>query len=167
MKSCCFVIVLIFGHFLAPSTFAQDANVVVEVEATSAGNVADPGKRLYLRVFEDGRVEYDNRIVTTDSYSYSTDSRKVSSVEIDEFIKLTSSLVESVGSSGLKSKYRVLDHEITLEIRVFRNNQVFRTMAVTNFNPKRKDSKTNYSVELLKFFEIAERIRTKSNIEFF
>src|SRR5262249_52481788 len=126
----------------APSPFllsqpgiAQDrsANLLMEVRWLAGGMAWPQGDHLYLRVHSDGRVEYEDEGMNAAKSRFFVHRARLPASE-------TNSLLEFLGTSGVKSLNRVYPPVIT---------PVDHSIIVTVLLPRGKDSQT---IKIVNFF---------------
>jgi hypothetical protein len=144
---------------------AKSHDVLLEAYMFGGGMVAVRGEHLYLRVYDDGSVEYSDEILKNGhAPRYVVRRYKVELAELRSF----AGFLKSSGVRSLAKNYPPahppLDHTIRLTVSIAQSNDS-QTIAIENFFPTSSDAKGRYPAELVELLCRIERLRNKASFQ--
>ncbi len=162
MKKYLSIFALIFICFAIGKAQTTSPKIILEVHESRFEMVTMSGKYLFLRVLDNGLVEYEDFIIKNGQrnltlYKYQLSETQLS--DIKSFLG-NSEITKEKGSYEADSP--TIDHVITFEISIFRNSKT-QTIKLTNFSPNLAESSDKYSKKLLEFVCRIKALRYKSN----
>ena len=158
------VIPLLLLCYAATISTAAAPQPIIEVHASIADGMLYPTPQnyLYLRVFGDGRVNYEHRSQTDDSFVLH--DRKLS----DDELRSLRTFLNSSEIKHLQSKYEpafpTIDHRTVVTIVIAHGNKP-QSIEVLNYNVALGKRKGMYSQPLLDLMCRIERLRGNSSFQ--
>jgi hypothetical protein len=143
---------------------AQSTRKALLLEANTLGiGMASPqGKHLYLRVYSDGRVEYESERMVKARLEYFTQRSILSAREIKEL----SDYLNDRDVQALAKEYPPIeipiDHAIDLTVAITRTNRT-QTIVVRNFSPTSPRASGAYPTSLIGLLCKIERLRKNAS----
>lgn len=116
---------------------SAQVRVVMDVKYTAAGMVAAVGSHLYLRVFSDGKYEFEKQSFENVRLEYQVENRRLSEIELNELVSLLAA-EEIVSLPTRLVSADGLDYVIELDARIFRGEKEQR-IVTKNFSPSMLD----------------------------
>jgi hypothetical protein len=109
-------------------------NAVLEVYESGAGMAAVSGKYLFLRVSDDGSVEYEDVVVKDGQRNLVLSEYQLSETQLREIKSFLDDSEIINEKESFEPDVPTIDHVITFEISIFRNSKV-QLLKFTNFYP--------------------------------
>lgn len=155
-----FFAVMVMALLCASSGAAQNKSKALLLEAHMLGvGMASPqGKHLYLRVYNDGRVEYEDERMKGSTLDYFIRRSKLSAAE-------TKNLSDHLNGSSVRALAKdyasldpPLDHAIDLTVSITHTDQT-QTIVIRNFSPTSPKASEAYPASLIELLCRIERLR--------
>lgn len=136
--------------------------VLLEAHMLGVGMASPRGKHLYLRVYSDGRVEYEDERMKGSALDYFIRRAKLSAADI----KALSEHLNGSGVRGLAKEYPPLeppiDHTIDLTVSITQADQT-QSIIIRNFSPTLPKASEAYPASLIELLCRIERLRKKAS----
>jgi len=158
---------LIFsGLLIALTSYSETSveatpTVLVEVRTSGSGMVAFSGQHLYLRVFADGTIEYDDVVSSVGVPKFAAQRSKLSEIKIKELVALLEESEVRESQGEYPPDLAAIDHVVTFDISIGRGPKP-QTIKLTNFAPYLPRLKGKYPSKLLALVCELEAIRGDS-----
>lgn len=152
-----FLIVPFYVLFLFVSVqFSQQ--VLLEAQYNGVGMVAPQGKRLYLRVFENGDYEFEDQVVGQTSSKFEIKRETLSRSELKKFSNFLNNPSVADLPEEIPPPSDPLDHVIEIKLKIHRQDGV-QNLIVTNFSANKARTDNFYPKSLLELFRKIEKLR--------
>ncbi|SRR5581483_1246674 len=155
-----FFAVMVMALLCAGTSTAQNKSKALLLEAHMLGTgMASPqGKHLYLRVYNDGRVEYEAERMKGSTPDYFIRRSKLSAAEVKNFSDhLNGSSVQALANDYAPLD-PPLDHAIDLTISIAHAGQA-QTVVIRNFSPTSPKASEAYPAGLINLLCRIESLR--------
>jgi hypothetical protein len=140
---------------------AVESKPLLEVRVSSSGIVAFAGEYLYLRVFDDGRVEYEERKESESRFVLR--ETKLSSSQLQSFKEF----LDSSEVQKLESEYPpaspTIDHHTLIQISINRADKL-QSIEIPNYNLPMGKDKGLYSQSLINLMCRIEQFRGDTSL---
>lgn len=137
--------------------------VLLEATVTGAGMVQLEGKHLYVRLYDDGEVEYKDQIVKKGMPTYVIRRAKLSKAELQQIQEFLQSASVETLEPNYPSLSPALDHVLELSISLM-DQKASKTIVVTNFYPTSPKAAKSYPPSLIELMCKIEHLRKDSAI---
>jgi len=117
--------------------------LLLEIRTSGAGLINFTGDHLYLRVFDNGEIEYEDVVSATDFENFVLRRSKVSRHQL----KAMGALLDRSDLLAARPEYSAdatpIDHRVTLDISIVRGSAA-QVIKLTNYHPFWPKSKGKY-----------------------
>jgi hypothetical protein len=151
---------VVFAWLCAGSGAAQNKPeaLLLEADMLGAGMASPQGTHLYLRVYIDGRVEYEDERMKGSTLEYFIRRSKLSGAEIKDLsVHLNGSSVRALAKDYAPLD-PPLDHAIDLTVSLTHVDQT-QTIVIRNFSPTSPKASEAYPASLIELLCRIERLR--------
>lgn len=168
-----FVLVAIF-LLPVPSSFVcakpqATRPVILEIKWEQIGLGGTEGEHTYCRIYSDGSIEYEDRVVKGTPPKHTISFPLIKSKLTEKRMQTIKNLITSADIKQLEAKYDPpdwgIDSAMILTLTIFNNAQAVKSTELTNFNPTHKKASAFYPPALLKIMCEVERLRGRSTFK--
>lgn len=136
----------------------QSRQLILEAHLTTAENTPLVAAELYIRIYDDGRVEWGDLSGSGDVSEELLSKRKVSAAKINAFVEFlnnssVSHLAENYPDIKKSHKYSTF-----LNIKISHRNQT-QTISIENFSPASPEAGNIYPASLIELICRIEQLR--------
>lgn len=138
-----------------------DQPILLEVTVSSTGMVAPSGQHLYIRIFKDGIVEYEDEIADSAPPQFIIKRAKLNDTQLKSLVNF----LQSSEVRNLSKEYPAikppLDHVVELSISI-KNDGHSQGIAIINFSPTSREANRVYPASLIDLLCKIEYLRQSS-----
>lgn len=158
MKGIFAVMVLVLLSVSVGTAQNKSKALLLEAQMLGVGMASPQGKHLYLRVYSDGRVEYEDERMKGPVLDYFVRRAKLSAAEVKALSGHLNGPVVRTLAKEYPALDRSMDHAIDLTVSITRADQP-QMILIRNFSPASPRASEAYPPGLIQLLCKIERLR--------
>lgn len=159
-----FLLIVTISLFLYTIGFSQtsETKTILEVRRIAGGMVADSGNILFLRITENGEVEYEEAEIKDGKRIFILHKYQISKEKLKEFIKFLDNAELHNAKEVYEPDVPIIDHVIKFDISITQSSKS-KNIRLVNYDPTLSDSDDKYPTKLIELFCLIKSFRYKSD----
>jgi hypothetical protein len=148
MKRILFVALLVLLPCYLAGAGSVGPKILLEVRTSGAGMVAFSGNHLYLRIFDNGQIEYEDIVDKNVFQKFVLRKSKLTPNQLEGIVVLLHDSELRAAKQEYSPDATPIDHRVTLDISIARGSAP-QVIKLTNYRPFWAKSKGKYPDKLI------------------
>jgi hypothetical protein len=161
MKRILLVVTLILLGSFSGAAKLSPAPPLLEAHVSSVGMVAVAGDYLFLRVLDDGQIEYEDEVFENNVHKFALRKSKLSSAQLNELKTFLNDPELQKVAQEYEPDVPTIDHVATFDISIIRDTKS-QVIKLTNYHPSFPEARDKYPAKLIELVCLMRSLRRHS-----